>query len=589
MILSTFRMPKQTETFHCPCCLPLVKAYSTKNGLLVHVKSVHPHMYNEVRESFSDTPENRFPCKHCGKMLYGNARRHEKNCAENPDKPKPSTYTDHLQDFLTKVGKWATTIGHLSRTISIKTWDTYKVLIRKIVCHSALRHPSHLIAFASLEFSSLPKIDEYIGSQPQLSVPVELQTINAYLKLVHFIMYELDKKIDLLGNTGQLTDIKRYLDSCVEKASQRLKEVKKKLPLDKEQRNWQKRTMGAARGSYTELDFENCNRIFSMYLRSHRREQVLSWFESNGFVVNAELGINSESDMRLFMAADLFFHGVGARAGAVINLTYEEIRQTVDHGDCVELRSHSFKTASTFGNSPFVYPKREFQLLAAYAAAFPLAMTGGHRNTEGRVFADSEGRPITNYYLLMRQIRLCVPEVALPSSHDLCPQDYRHYIATLTFRHGDDRLIRAAARSATHSVQMHQRYQHPEVAAADYRDILDLVNKQNTKKKRKRIVVLPSSSSSSSSDDLLAPPAPFTIGAPPNVCASTGAPDGLTVGDYYDCVACDLEEVCPVCIERCHDECPIKSLRGFGFYHCQCGPLPTCTIIKKEQAPSGSI
>ena len=37
------------------------------------------------------------------------------------------------------------------------------------------------------------------------------------------------------------------------------------------------------------------------------------------------------------------------------------------HGDCVELRAHTFKTARTFGNSPFIYPKREFKILCAYA------------------------------------------------------------------------------------------------------------------------------------------------------------------------------------------------------------------------------
>ena len=423
-------------------------------------------------------------------------------------------------------------------------------------------------------------IDNYVTSQPSLSVPQEAQLINSYIKLVNFIRSELDSRIDILGNNvAHLNEIKRYLTNCCLKASSRVKEVQKKIPLDKEQRNWEKRTMGAARGSYTELDFENCDKIFSRYLNSKHRLQVLTWFEDFGFIENPEIGINTERDMRLFMAADVFFHGIGARPVDVTNITYEELRQNVDHGDCVELRAHTFKTART---APFIYPKREFKILCAYAEAFPLTRTGGPRNTGGLVFADSEGRQISNHRQLMRQIHLCVPDVELPSSHNLCPQDYRHYIATLTFRHGDQRLIRAAARSATHSIQMHQRYQHPEVAAADYLQILELVNKPKIKKKRKSIMVLSSSSSSSSSEDLLnlRPPSPFIIGDPRNACTIT-VPGGKFLGDYYDCVACNLDEVCLLCIERCHEECPIKSYKGFGFYRCQCGGqgLPSCNNL----------
>ena len=105
---------------------------------------------------------------------------------------------------------------------------------------------------------------------------------------------------------------------------------------------------------------------------------------------------------------------------------------------------------------------------------------------------------MTNHYAIMRQILLCTPDVELPSNHRLVPQDYRHYISTVTFRHGDQRLIRAAARSATHSEQMHQNYQHPEVAAKDYLQILELVNER--RKKRRKRIILPSSSSSSSEE-----------------------------------------------------------------------------------------
>ena len=70
---------------------------------------------------------------------------------------------------------------------------------------------------------------------------------------------------------------------------------------------------------------------------------------------------------------------------------------------------------------------------------------------------------------------------------------------------------------------------------------------------------------------------PFTIGNP-NRNACTVTVSGQFLGDYYDCVACNLEEVCLLCIERCHAECPIKSHQGFGFYRCQCGGqgVPIC-------------
>ena len=51
-------------------------------------------------------------------------------------------------------------------------------------------------------------------------------------------------------------EIKRYITNFFAKVSARLKEGKKKIPLNKEQRNWENRTMGGERGSYTELDFE---------------------------------------------------------------------------------------------------------------------------------------------------------------------------------------------------------------------------------------------------------------------------------------------------------------------------------------------
>ena len=665
-------MPKHTQMFKCPCCHPILKEFSTKNGMLIHVKTIHPDRYNEVRELFGETPEKRYPCSFCGNMLYGNARRHERNCDKNPNCAQTPTYTQLLEDFLEKVGRWACTIGWESKTINESTWKAYKGFIRRIVCHTEARNPGHLINFDSLEFRQLVNIDQYITSQTSLTIPQEQQLINAYLKLVNFIRSELDSRIDILGNkVPHLMEMKKYLNNCFAKASFRLKEVKKKIPLDKENRNWEKRTMGGAKGCYTELDFENCDQIFGRYLNSRRRERVLQWFEDFGFIPNTELGISNDRDMRLFMAADLFFHGIGARPGAVTNLTYEELRRNVDHGNFVELRCHTFKTAGTFGNSPFIYPRREFNLLCAFAKAFPLHRTGGPRNTGGRVFADIEGRRITDHRQLMRQIQMCVPDVQLPSSHTLCPQDYRHYIATVTLRHGDQRLIRAAARSATHSVQMHQEYQHSEVAAADYREILELVNKP--RKKRKRILVPSSSSSSSSSEeqqpqqqqqpsnpqqqpqeqppnpqqqhqqqppdphqqlaaqlvghmrrtghlrepagnaaavsavvesaagsssssssseepmpppdfeDDFEPPQlevrskPFTIGNPnPNACTVTVP--GQFLGDYYDCVACNLEEVCLLCIERCHAECPIKSHQGFGFYRCQCGGqgVPIC-------------
>ena len=547
--------------------------------MLAHVKTVHPDRHEEVRELFGERPEIRFPCSFCGQMLYGNARRHERSCDKNPNRAQTPTYTQLLEVFLEKVGRWACNIGRDSIKIKENTWVTYKVFIRKLICQSEARNPGHLLDFDSLQFSQLVNIDRYVTSQ-SFSVPQEAQSINAYIKLVSFISAELDLKFDILGhNVPHLIEIKRYLSNCYSKASSRLKEVQKKIPMDKEQRAWEKKTTGAARGSYTELDFQNCEKIFSRYLRSTRRLQVLQHFEEFGFIANPEIGIHTERDMRLFLAADLFFHGVGARPGAVANLTYEELRRNVDHGDCFELRSFTFKTSRTFGHTPFIYPRREFQILCAYAKAFPLTRTGGPRNSGGFVFADGAGRRISNYYHLMRQIQLCVPDVQLPSSHTLCPQDYRHYIATLTFRHGDQRLISAAARSATHSVQMHQRYQHPEVAAADYQEILDLVNQPDIKKKRKRIIV-PSSSSSSSSEEPL-PPAPFTIGNPnPNACTVT-VPGGLFLGDYYDCVECGLDEVCLLCIETCHAACPIKSRQDFGLFRCQCGGqgLPSCNNL----------
>ena len=574
-------MPKATpQKFHCPCCQPILKEFSTKNGMLVHVKNIHPDRYDEVHSLFRETPENRYPCKHCGKLLSGSARRHEKDCNENPNHAPTPTYKQLLEVFLDRIGKWACTIGRESKTISESSWLTYKGFIRRIICHSEARNPGHIINFDSLEFSQLVNIDRYITSQPRLSVPQEAQLCNAYIKLVNFIRAEVDSKIDLLGsNVPHLNEIKRYITNCFERGHARLREVNKKKPLDKEQRDFLKRTTGGARGCYTELDFENCEKIFSRYLRSTRRLQVLQHFEEFGFIPNPELGIHSDREMRLFMAADLFFHGIGARPGAVTNLTYEELRRNLDHGDCVELRSFTFKTSRTYGHTPFIYPRREFNILCAFAEAFPLPRTGGPSNTRGLVFADSDGRQISNHYLLMRQILLCVPDVVLPTSHRLCPQDYRHYIATLTLRHGDQRLIRAAARSATHSIQMHQRYQHPEIAAADYLEIQKLV-----KKKRKGITVpsSSSSSSSSSSEHLLEPrpPSPFTLGAPPNVCTIT-VETGKFLGDYFDCVACDLDAVCLLCIERCHGECPIRSHVGFGLYRCQCGQqgVPSCNNL----------
>ena len=638
--------------FKCPCCHPILKEFSTKNGMLVHVKNSHPERYEEMREIFWETPENRFPCKFCKKLFSGSARRHERTCKENPNRAQTPAYKQLLEEFLEKVGRWACGIGRAGQTISEKTWGTYKSFIRRIICASEAQNPGHLINFDSLEFSQLVNIDDYVSTQTNLSPPLEAQLINAYIKLVRYIIAELDLKINVLGNNVlRLKEIMRYLTDCLSKATVRLKTTKKKIPLDKEQRNFEKQTVGGARGSsYTELDFETCDRIFANYLNSARREEILLWFEENGFTVNPALGINSERDIRNFMAGDFFFHGIGARIGAVTNLTYEALRRYVDHGEWLELRVFNFKTARTYGHTPFIIPRREFRLLRAFAEAFPLARTGGPNNREGLLFADSDGRQMTNHYAMMRQILLCTPEVELPSNHRLVPQDYRHYISTVTFRHGDQRLIRAAARSATHSEQMHQNYQHPEVAANDYLQILELVNERREKRRKRIILPLVSSSSSSSSSSeeqqqqqqqqqppnpqqqpqeqppnpqqqlaaqLVAhmrrtghlrepagnaaavsavvesaagssssseepmPPAPFTIGNPnPNACTVT-VPGGQFLGDYYDCVDCDLEEVCPVCIEGCHAECAVKSHQDFGFYRCQCGEqgVPSCNSL----------
>ena len=645
-------MSKPTQMFKCPCCHPILKEFSTKNGMLVHVKNSHPERYEEMREIFWETPENRYPCKFCKRLFYCNARRHERTCGENPNRAQTPAYKQLLEEFLEKVGRWACGIGRAGQTISEKTWGTYKSFIRRMICASEAQNPGHLINFDSLEFSQLVNIDDYVSTQTNLSPPLEAQLINAYIKLVRYIIAELDLKINVLGNNVlRLKEIMRYLTDCLSKATVRLKTTKKKIPLDKEQRNFEKQTVGGARGSsYKELDFETCDRIFSNYLNSARREQILLWFEENGFTVNPALGINSERDIRHFMAGDFFFHGIGARIGAVTNLTYEALRRYVDHGEWLELRVFNFKTARTYGHTPFIIPRREFRLLRAFAEAFPLARTGGPNNREGLLFADSDGRQMTNHYAMMRQILLCTPEVELPSNHRLVPQDYRHYISTVTFRHGDQRLIRAAARSATHSEQMHQNYQHPEVAANDYLQILELVNERREKRRKRIILPLVSSSSSSSSSSeeqqqqqqqqqppnpqqqpqeqppnpqqqlaaqLVAhmrrtghlrepagnaaavsavvesaagssssseepmPPAPFTIGNPnPNACTVT-VPGGQFLGDYYDCVDCDLEEVCPVCIEGCHAECAVKSHQDFGFYRCQCGEqgVPSCNSL----------
>ena len=56
------------------------------------------------------------------------------------------------------------------------------------------------------------------------------------------------------------------------------------------------------------------------------------------------------------------------------------LQQSLSSEDCVELRVFSFKTACKFGHSPFIYPRREFNILCAYAEAFPLPRTGGPRN-----------------------------------------------------------------------------------------------------------------------------------------------------------------------------------------------------------------
>ena len=126
VFLFSFSM-KQTEKFHCPYCQPIVKEFSTKNGMFVHVKTFHPERYEEVRELFGERPEIRYPCSFCAKMLHGNARRHERNCGKNPNRAQTPTYTQLLEDFLEKVGRWAVTIGWESKTINVSTWKAYKL------------------------------------------------------------------------------------------------------------------------------------------------------------------------------------------------------------------------------------------------------------------------------------------------------------------------------------------------------------------------------------------------------------------------------------------------------------------------------
>jgi hypothetical protein len=87
--------------------------------------------------------------------------------------------------------------------------------------------------------------------------------------------------------------------------------------------------------------------------------------------------------------------------------------------------------------------------------------------------------------------------------------------------------------------------------------------------------VVESAAGSSSSEEPMPPPdfeddfeppqlevrsKPFTIGNPNSQSCTVTVPGGKFMGDYYDCVDCELDEVCPLCIESCHAECAIKFL-----------------------------
>lgn len=108
--------------------------------------------------------------------------------------------------------------------------------------------------------------------------------------------------------------------------------------------------------------------------------------------------------------------------------------------------------------------------------------------------------------------------------------------------------------------------------------------------------VVESAAGSSSSEEPMPPPdfeddfeppqlevrsKPFTIGNPNSQSCTVTVPGGKFMGDYYDCVDCELDEVCPLCIESCHAECAIKSHQGFALYRCQCGGLgvPSCNNL----------
>ena len=481
-------------TFKCDFC---DVRCGTKNALQKHYKNIH----NEVPESFKTLKEKSVPCNNCGKPVK-NMADHKKYCKvsnlgrQTPQSSgrlalaegvaSPSTAMSSLQ--IEDSGDNQVLPGYISEDAFYKRFFDFVVRESGHKSNTATQYSKRLESFARFiqrtdpdfswgstlnfqhdtveEYAIIPTCNKWVNSHESSSN--QHGAVNAYMKLIDFLKFELFELQHVLAHTYSLI-LNGKFNALRENASRILKKTQTQILPERKARLADQAQL-AENSDEVQVPMEEMERACKFYRDCPYR---LSMYEQLKDMDHAMKFCNLTAvNIRNFLMLEILFEVGGQRPECIKNMTIENLMNADTLSTNVEKRViyiSEHKTATTHGLANLIIPLPLFNLLLQYNVNVRAKLAADLDDSfEGLLFVSKDtGEKI-------QRLDQCCKLFAkvTKTEYNIIPKSFRYLVADLGQRSDDPKIREKLPTHMNHSqstAQLHyvkeaeKRKEHSEM------------------------------------------------------------------------------------------------------------------------------
>ena len=481
-------------TFKCDFC---DVRCGTKNALQKHYKNIH----NEVPESFKTLKEKSVPCNNCGKTVK-NMSDHKKYCKvsnlgrQTPQNSgrlalaagvaSPSTAMSSLQ--IEDSGDNQVLPGYISEDAFYKRFFDFVVKESGHKSNTATQYSKRLESFARFiqrtdpdfswgstlnfqhdtveEYAIIPTCNKWVNSHESSSN--QHGAVNAYMKLIDFLKFELFELQHVLAHTYSLI-LNGKFNALRENASRILKKTQTQILPERKARLADQAQL-AENSDEVQVPMEEMERACKFYRDCPYR---LSMYEQLKDMDHAMKFCNLTAvNIRNFLMLEVLFEVGGQRPECIKNMTIENLMNADTLSTNVEKRViyiSEHKTATTHGLANLIIPLPLFNLLLQYNVNVRDKLAADLDDSfEGLLFVSKDtGEKI-------QRLDQCCKLFAkvTKTEYNIIPKSFRYLVADLGQRSDDPKIREKLPTHMNHSqstAQLHyvkeaeKRKEHSEM------------------------------------------------------------------------------------------------------------------------------